>query len=267
MAMYKCPALGDCVKANSGDLFERSPGEDLKCPGCSALMELQSAAKPVSAGRKAPLIAAAAIALVAALAGGTYAYQKQAAPAASVASVEPAPLPATASNAASAAVPVPEPAAAVSVANALNTVDQNAAAAKSTGIAPSDMDIKVLRAEGDIKLVKGDAAGADLASNRAVAKEMLKVAISKMAQGKLDDAEKELNEARKRDPKESLVYYNTGVLRLKQGNVDQALSEFEASFMAGFSYFNKMDEDTDLDSLRKDQRFTALTAKYRIAQK
>lgn len=30
MAKYKCPTLGDCDKANSGEIFERAPGEELK---------------------------------------------------------------------------------------------------------------------------------------------------------------------------------------------------------------------------------------------
>ena len=55
------------------------------------------------------------------------------------------------------------------------------------------------------------------------------------------------------------------VLRLKQGRRDDALKEFEASFMAGFSHFDKMDQDPDLDGLRKDARFTELVAQYRNA--
>ena len=41
-------------------------------------------------------------------------------------------------------------------------------------------------------VLPGDASGAESASNRAAAKEMIKVAIADMAQGKLDAAEKEL---------------------------------------------------------------------------
>lgn len=47
--------------------------------------------------------------------------------------------------------------------------------------------------------------------------------------------------------------------------VGDALKEFEASFMAGFSHFDKMDQDPDLDGLRKDARFTELVAQYRNA--
>jgi predicted Zn-dependent protease len=89
------------------------------------------------------------------------------------------------------------------------------------------------------------------------------VAIADMAQGKLDDAEKQLDDAKARDPKQSLVYYNLGVLRLKQSRTDDALTQFEASFLNGFQYFDAMAQDPDLDGIRQDPRFVALVKKYR----
>ena len=41
------------------------------------------------------------------------------------------------------------------------------------------------------------------------------------------------------------------------------LKQFEASFMNGFAHFDKLDEDRDLDGIRKDQRFSDLVARYR----
>lgn len=55
----------------------------------------------------------------------------------------------------------------------------------------------------------------------------------------------------------------TAVLRLKQNRVDDALIEFEASFASGFKYFDKMDQDADLSTLRKDKRFVDLINRYR----
>ena len=92
---------------------------------------------------------------------------------------------------------------------------------------------------------------------------MLKLAIAKMAQGKLDEAEKVLLESRAKSPTQPLIAYNLAVLRLKQGRREDALKEFEASFVAGFRYFDEMDRDKDLDNLRKDLRFTKLVALYR----
>ena len=83
-----------------------------------------------------------------------------------------------------------------------------------------------------------------------------------MAQGKLDEAEKDLLEARKRTPKKSLIHHNMAILRLKQGRLDDALKEFESRFKTGFSHFKMMDQDSDLDESRSLPAFLELTAKY-----
>jgi tetratricopeptide (TPR) repeat protein len=236
MAKYKCPTLGDCDRANAGEVFERSPGDDLKCPGCSTLLEPQAPVSgPKPGARTLPLALAAAVLAVAA--GGSYLYVKrqQPVPEATQASVEAA---------------APGAAAAVRA---------------QGGIAPSDAETVALRRQSETQLLDGKAEQAESAGSQAAANEMLKVAIAKMAQGKLDDAEKELEAARAHAPKQSLVYYNLAVLRLKQARTDDALKEFEAAFMAGFSHFKEMDDDKDLDALRKDPRFADLVKKYRPA--
>ena len=61
MAKYKCPTLGDCDHANRGEIFERAPGEDLKCPGCNTLLNPVAAPDGGSRGAsRTPLIAAGA---------------------------------------------------------------------------------------------------------------------------------------------------------------------------------------------------------------
>jgi tetratricopeptide (TPR) repeat protein len=178
-----------------------------------------------------PIVVGAAV--LALLAGGGYFYSKRE-PATAVAASEPAP-----------ALPAAEPA--------------------PSGIAPSDAETKALRQRGEAQLAGGDAEQAASASSRAAVNELLKLAIAEMAQGKLDEADKDLAQARERGPKEPLVYYNTAILRLKQGRTDDALKEFEASFMAGFSYYDKLEQDRDLDELRKDPRFAALIKQYGAA--
>lgn len=235
MAKYKCPTLGDCDKANSGEIFERSPGEDLKCPECATTLEPQMTSTPPGGGSKrVPVIAA--VAVLALLAGGAYFYSQR----------EPAP----AVVAGEAAPVASEPAAAPAVAKS------------SAGIAPSDEETRALRQQGQDQLTAGDAQGAASASSRAAVNELLKVAIANMAQGKLDEADKDLAQARERGPKEPLVYYNTAILRLKQGRTDDAIDQFEASFMAGFSHFDKLAQDRDLDALRETPRFAALVKQY-----
>lgn len=235
MAKYQCPTLGDCERANTGEVFEREPGEDLKCPGCSTLLEPKITADRQGLRPGAVPLAIAA-ALVILVAGGGYAYYQHGAQETVVA------------QAAS------EPA---------QTAPASAASEKQVGIAPSAEETAVLRREGESSLVDGKAAEAEAAGSKAAANEMLKVAIAKMAQGKLDDAEKELAAARERAPQQPLVYYNTAVLRLKQARTDEALKQFEAAFMAGFTHFKEMDADTDLDALRADPRFAELVKKYR----
>lgn len=238
MAKYKCPTLGDCDKANSGEIFERSPGEDLKCPECATTLEPQMTTVPPGGdgSKRGPVIAAVAVAVLVLLAGGGYVYSQRE-PAPAMVAGEAAPLAA-------------EPAAAPVV------------AASSTGIAPSDEETRALRQQGQDQLTGGDAQGAASASSRAAVNELLKVAIANMAQGKLDEADKDLAQARERGPKEPLVYYNTAILRLKQGRTDDAMNEFEASFMAGFSHFDKLAQDRDLDALRETPRFAALVKQY-----
>lgn len=227
MAKYKCATLGDCDRANAGEVFERAPGEDSKCPGCNMPLELQAA--PAAGGSKrTPLIAAVAVAVLVVGGGAAYWTIKKS-PAVQVAT------------------------AAVQVADAV----------RQPGIAPSDAETKAARIEGDKKLANGEAADAEQASSKAAANEMLKLAIAKMSQGKLDDAEKDLLEARARAPKQPLVYYDMAILRLKQGRTDDALKEFESSFAAGFSHFDLMDKDADLDQIRKLPAFAELMAKYR----
>lgn len=237
MAKYKCPTLGDCDKANSGEVFERSPGDDLKCPQCATLLELQVGTSGSGGGGNKKMVVAA-IAGVLVLAAGASGYWYMSRPiAAAVAIVEAAPA-------------------------LIETAQTVAEQGKSVVLAPDDQETKALRIEGDQKLASGDAAGAEAASSKAAANEMLKAAISKMAQNKLDEAEKELGEARSRDPQNVLVSYNMAILRLKQHRTDDALHEFERSFKDGFSYFDQMAQDRDLDTLRKDKRFQELLSRY-----
>jgi hypothetical protein len=255
MAKYKCPTLGDCERANAGEIFERSPGDDLHCPGCNTLLDQVQAPNGGKRGGVNKAAIAGAVVAVVALAGGGYYFvghkaeqpealtQTVAAP---VAAAEPPPA-----SAPAAVEPPPASAAA------------SAPAAAAGGIAPNEAETAALRAKGESDLKTGNADGAEQASNKAAANEMLKLAIAKMSQGKLDEAEKSLTSARDLDPRQSLVPYNLAVLRLKQGRTDDALKEFEASFMAGFPYFDKMDQDPDLDSLRKDPRFIKLVEQYR----
>ena len=105
-------------------------------------------------------------------------------------------------------------------------------------------------------------AGPILADSKTV-NELLNLAIAHLEQGNLAEAEKDLQAARAHAPQQPLVAYNTAILRLKQHRVDDALRELDASFAAGFSSFDQLDMDNDLDPIRDNPRFVALVAKYR----
>jgi hypothetical protein len=261
MATYKCPTLGDCERANLGELFSRAPGEDLKCPGCSTLLELQAGGHSRKAIDKRVIVAAVAAGIVIIGAGGGYYFKKVRAPAPETAASTSIPA-----SSADVALQVVPPVGASSA--TLNGAPSDAASSVLTatgGIAPTDDDIKQTRREGDSKLSTGDPAGAATASNQAAAKELVKAAIAQMSQGKLDDADKDLSDALARDSKQPLIYYNVAILRLKQGRVDDALKQLEASFLNGFKFFDQMDKDPDLDSIRQDPRFVDLEKRYRAA--
>ncbi|MFM0171282.1 tetratricopeptide repeat protein [Paraburkholderia sediminicola] len=244
MPNYKCPTVGDCDRANAREVFVRLPGEDLKCPECSTPLVSEIAGTKTGPNKKlvAAGVGAAVVVIIGAVSGGLYYKKSHSESPDAVVSAQATPASAVVAAAAPASAP-----------------PQSA----SVGISPPDADITAQRKDSDAKLSNGDASGAESASNQVAAKEMVKVAIAQMSQGKLDDAEKELSDAAARDPKQSLVYYNMAVLRLKQGRTDDAFKELEASFLNGFSYFDEMQKDPDLDAIRNDPRFTALIKKYR----
>lgn len=241
MAKYKCKQLGACDKADAGEIFNISAGADQKCPGCGVLLTPIADIRGTSSGGSKNNLIAAMVVVVALLAGGGYYFStgdnfpKNQLSAEVVVTPAPAPAPAT--------------------------VDSQQTGGR--GISPTEEEIKVQKKESESKLVFADAASAEQASNKAAANEIIKLAIAKMAQGKFSEAEIDLLSARERDPKQPLVSYNLAVLRLKQNRKDDAFKEFEASFMAGFSYFDKMDQDIDLEVMRKDPQFSALVARYR----
>lgn len=236
MKKYCCPQLGACQKATAGEIFEREPGAELKCPECGHLLELHFSESSGSSPRKpASLIAAgAALAVLIAGSAGWALMNKEA----------------TENQAGQESSTVAPPA-------------SNAAASIPQAIAPSVNETAQHKADGQAKLGVGDGAGAESASAKAASNEMVKLGIAQMAQNKLEEAEKSFSASVATDPKQSLGYYNMGILRLRQGRTDDALKAFEASFMAGFSYFEQLDQDRDLDSIKKDPRFADMLKRYR----
>lgn len=253
MYKYKCKSVGDCSVANRGDFItSEALLNDPKCKDCGCALELVeegggSGGGNGSKGSKTGIVIAA-VAAVVVLAGGGAWYNlgrggKEVTEAAATAAVTSTPAPV--------------------VAESIAPPGASAAPATSTGISPSDTETSIARREADQKLSDGQFSEAEQKAARAAALEMIKTAVAKMGQGDLIGAEKELMQARERDATESLIYYNLGIVRLRQQQPEEALKQLEAAFMAGFKHFDAMDKDTDLDPLRNQTKFKELMELYR----
>lgn len=243
MAKYVCKNFGECNKAHTGEQIEVLPGMDPSCPECgSALVPVESGGKfdfLFQPGVKRGLGATAA--LIAALLLGDDAIRII--------------------NRIIVSSPPPEPP--IPQTSGTRGTQSDSASGGPDRPYPSQREIDANRKRSEVALKNDMAKAAEDESRKAVAQEMIKTAIAYLDQNKLAAAEKELADAKERDPAEPLIYYNLGVLRIKQGKTDEALIAFEESFKNGFTAFDKMDQDKDLALLRKDRRFLELVKKYR----
>ncbi|MFZ3142133.1 tetratricopeptide repeat protein [Polaromonas sp.] len=254
MYKYKCNAVGECPVADRGELItSETMLNDPKCSCGYALKLVENGGNGVNSGggdrtgRKTGLVVAAVAAALVLVGGGTWytlgAGKKEKA-------VAEAPAPAVVVSLPAVAEPVtPPPVPAVQKTGG--------------GIPPSDNETSNARREADKKLSSGEFLEAEKKAARSAALEIIKTAVAKMGQGDLIGAEKELMQARERDATESLIYYNLAIVRLRQQKPEEALKQLEAAFMAGFTHFDAMDKDTDLDSLRQQPNFKKLMGIYR----
>lgn len=246
MYQYKCKSIGDCSVANSGEYVKSETMlNDPKCSDCGCALELVEGSGSGGGSKKSgaspklvPMIAAGIAA--AAIAGGASWYLLGSKPAQSIAIIPP-----------SAEIMVEE------------KVVTPTAETASSGLAPSETETSLARRDADEKLRQGEFSEAERKAARSAALEMIKAAVAKMGQGDLNGAEKELQQAKERDATEPLIYYNLAIVHLRQNQPEEALRHMEASFMAGFKHFEAMDQDTDIDPLRKSPKFQELLNIYR----
>ncbi len=178
-----------------------------------------------------------------------------AAPAAPVA-VAPAPAPAPAPIAAPAPVAAPAPAGPslevtshIKQAFAYISMAKNArdAAGRAENI---DNALKEFN-----QAVQKDPNYAEAYSNRAVAYMQL---------AKFNKAEEDLRKAKELAPNSPSVRYNYASLHSLNGNVDLALDEIDAALTQGFSDYDALRLDPDLNAVRRHPEFRKILEKHKV---
>lgn len=251
MYKYICKSVGDCSIADRGEpITSETMLNDPKCEVCSGPLELMEesgvSASSANNGTKRGVIAVGAVAALAiAGIGGWYAWHSK-----------------TASQVSLETTSVQEPAVQVPSQGAVASAPDAMSQTVSGGIAPTDAETSSARRAADENLGNGEFSEAEKKSARAASLEMIKTAVAKMGQSDLVGAEKELMQAKERDAAEPLIYYNLAIVRLRQKQPEEALKQLEAAFMAGFSHFDVMDQDSDLDPLRNNPKFKELMRTY-----
>lgn len=81
---------------------------------------------------------------------------------------------------------------------------------------------------------------------------------SLLAQGKLEEAEKRLQETLKRTPRDTVAHYNLACVLARQGKHDEALAALEKAVEFGFRNPRHIEQDEDLKCLRGEPRFASL---------
>lgn len=96
---------------------------------------------------------------------------------------------------------------------------------------------------------------ADAYSNRAVAY---------MQQKKFNKAHEDLKKAVELAPKSPAVHYNLASLYSLKGDIDLALDEIDSSLASGFSDYDALRRDPDLDNVRKSPEFRKVLEKHKV---
>lgn len=186
-----------------------------------------------------------------------------AAPASPISAPAPAPVTAPAAEVAppaavAAAAPAPASAAAGPSLEVRSYIKQGfayiAAAKNATSKANYEENLQNAINEFSQAIAK-DPGYADAYSNRAVAY---------MLQKKYNKAQEDLKEAVKLAPKSPAVHYNLASLYSLKGDVDIALDEIDAALANGFTDYDSLRKDPDLDNVRRSPEFRKVLEKHKV---
>jgi tetratricopeptide (TPR) repeat protein len=84
---------------------------------------------------------------------------------------------------------------------------------------------------------------------------LTQIGITYYARGNHSEAERHYRRAVAADPSHTVAYYNLACVLAKQDKVRDALRELRRAVDSGFSSVTTMDDDRDLDPLRRDAAF------------
>lgn len=103
--------------------------------------------------------------------------------------------------------------------------------------------------------IRKDPGYADAYSSRAVAY---------MQQKKFNKAQEDLKQAKDLAPRNAAVRYNSACLHSLKGEVDLALDEIDAALTNGFSNYDALRTDRDLDNARQSPEFRKILEKHKV---
>jgi tetratricopeptide (TPR) repeat protein len=173
--------------------------------------------------------------------------------------VQPAPM--AAAPQAPVATPVPEPAAvagrhapSLEVQSHIKQAFAYISVAKAAHGTAREENIDNAVREFSVAIQK-DPNYAEAYSNRAVAY---------MQQKKFNKAEEDLRRAKELSPDSASIRYNYASLHSLKGNVDLALDEIDAALTKGFSDYDALRRDPDLENLRRDPEYRKILEKHKV---
>ena len=122
--------------------------------------------------------------------------------------------------------------------------------------APNIRDENIENAINEFSLaIKKDPNYAEAYSSRAVAY---------MQQQKFNKAQEDLKQAKDMAPQNAAVRYNLASLHSLKNDVDLALDEIDAALSRGFSDYDALRLDSDLDNVRRHPEFRKILEKHKV---
>lgn len=89
-------------------------------------------------------------------------------------------------------------------------------------------------------------------------------AVAYMQQRKFNKADEDLRHARDLSPQSASIRYNFASLHSLKGDVDLALDEIDASLARGFSDYDALRRDPDLENVRRHPEFRKILEKHKV---